>query len=560
MARPSPEDMKRRYEAAKALRSIYEPDWRMAAAYCRPRNFNAWTANGPPGTQGTQTAARRYAYDNTGVRALPKYVSILSRLATPHSQRWHKLSPSDPNLLKSRSVREYFEAVTDLMFKVRYDARAKFEQAVGEMYSSMGVYGTGPMFIGQRRKTPADRTGGLLYLSVPLRDVFLLLDDEGNVDTVFRRFYLTARQFTQKFSADAAPRCVRNELQKSTPDDAKYFEFVHIVHPRDDYDPQSIRVNRHPFVGYYLSIDSVEYVGDEEGFSSIPYKTPRTETEAGEAYGYSPAIQALPALGSVSAIKKTLLKQGQKAVDPVLLAHDDGVMNGGMNLTPGAVNYGGIDGQGRKLVQALEVGNFNVGENILADERRDIEDSFFVTLFQILTETPEMTATEVIERVAEKASLLAPTMGRIQSEFLGPCIEREFDILAEMGRLNGIEMPGELIEAQGEYSIVYTSPLAKGQYAEEVSGFMRSVEMAMQVAQATGDPSKLDAFDFDTAIPEIADRLSSPARWMNDAKKIAALRQAREAQAQQAQLMQNAPALASAAKTASEMGMGGPQQ
>ena len=35
-----------------------------------------------------------------------------------------------------------------------------------------------------------------------------------------------------------------------------------------------------------------------------------------------------------------------------------------------------------------------------------INDAFLVTLFQILTETPEMTATEVIERTREKGALL----------------------------------------------------------------------------------------------------------------------------------------------------------
>jgi hypothetical protein len=284
----------------------------------------------------------------------------------------------------------------------------------------------------------------------------------------------------------------------------------------------------------------------------MPYRIPRTATIAGNPYGISPAVSVLAALGGASTVKKTYLKQGNKAVDPVLLAYDDGVLNGEVDLRPGAVNYGGVDKQGRPLIQPLATGNFRVAETLLADERRDIEDSFFVTLFQILNDTPEMTATEVMERVAEKASLLSPTMGRLQSEFLGPCIEREIDMLDELGMLP--EMPPELIEAKGEYEVVYTSPLAKGQYAEEVSGFMRAVEMALGVANATQDPSHLDHFDFDTAIPEISDYMAVPARWTNDPKKIEAKRENRNAQAQQAELLKNAPALASAAQTAASMG------
>jgi hypothetical protein len=189
---------------------------------------------------------------------------------------------------------------------------------------------------------------------------------------------------------------------------------------------------------------------------------------------------------------------------------------------------------------------------LLQDERADIEDSFFVTLFQILTDTPEMTATEVIENVAEKAALLAPTMGRLQSEKLGPTIEREIDLLDEMGVLP--EMPPELIEANGEYDIAYTSPLAKSLQAEDVSGYMRAVEFAMNTANATQDPSHLDHFDFDTSLPEIANIMSVPVRWMSDEKAVKAKRANRQEQAQNAELMANAPALASAAKTAADMG------
>jgi len=251
-------------------------------------------------------------------------------------------------------------------------------------------------------------------------------------------------------------------------------------------------------------------------------------------------------------MKKTNLKQGNKAVDPVLLAHDDNVLNGEVDLRPGAVNYGGGDKQGRALIVPLRGGDFRVAEALLQDERRDIEDSFFVTLFQILTQTPEMTATEVMERVAEKASLLSPTMGRLQSELLGPMIEREIDLLAEMGVLP--DMPPELVEAQGEYEIVYTSPLAKSMYAEEVSGFMRAVEMSLNIANATQDMSQLDHFNFEDAIPEISDYMAVPSRWMNSKDDIKAKRGERQRQAEQQQLMQNAPALASAAKTAADMG------
>ena len=554
MSRQTPEDVIKLYEQAKSMRSVHENDWRMAAAYCLPSHYSAWQTDGPAAYFQRSAAARRVAFDTTGTRSLPKYVSILERLATPAGQKWHGLVPSDTSLRKKRRVRAYFDELAELMFKFRYHPRARFRVSTNEVYTSMGVYGNGPLYIGERSPTRLSPQRGFKYVACPLRDVFMLVDDEGELHCAFRRFWLNVRQFKIKFPDAPLPTQMQSEAKKPNPNENTYFEFVHYVCPRDaaSYDPSALDVRRHAISGSYLCVKSKEYTGDETGYRSMPYKIPRTATVAGDPYGYSPAVMALAALGGASAMKKTNLKQGNKAVDPVLLAHDDNVMNGEVDLRPGAVNYGGVDKQGRALIQPLRTGDFRVGEALLQDERRDIEDSFFVTLFQILTDTPEMTATEVMERVAEKAALLSPTMGRLQSEMLGPMIEREIDLLDEMGMLP--DMPPELVEAEGEYEVVYTSPLAKSMYAEEVSGFMRAVEMALNIANATQDMSQLDHFNFEDALPEIADYMAVPARWMNGLEALEQKRETRNAQAQEAELLKNAPALASAAKTVAEAG------
>jgi hypothetical protein len=138
----------------------------------------------------------------------------------------------------------------------------------------------------------------------------------------------------------------------------------------------------------------------------------------------------LPSLKVLNEEKKTVLKQGHRVVDPVLLAHDDGVLDN-FSMRGGALNYGGVTAEGRPLVHTLPTGNIAIGKELMDDERMVINDAFLVTLFQILTETPEMTATEVIERTREKGALLSPTMGRQQSEYIGPMIEREVDLLMQ---------------------------------------------------------------------------------------------------------------------------------
>lgn len=548
--RMSPDDLIKLYDEAKSARSPHESDWRLASAHCMPSDYNMWNSQGPANPS-APTAARRIAYDTTGLRSLPKYISVLTRMATPMSQRWHGLASDNEYLNKVPAVRAYYQQVTETLFKMRYRPRSNFEVAQSEVYASLGVYGTAPKFIGASRVTPLSPKPGILYKACPLRDTFLLVDDDGSVSMLFRRFWLNARQFREKWPDQTPPPSVAAEMAKPLPAEGTYFEFFHVVYIKqmDDYDPEAYDNRRFPVGSSYVCVPDKMFSGEEGGYMSWPYPVTRTFTMSGTAYGFSPAQRALPALGTASATKKSYLKQAQRATDQVLLAHDDGVMNGRIDLNPGRVNYGAVDAQGRRLVHALEAGNFQVAEAILQDERRDIEDSFFVTLFQILQETPEMTATEVVERATEKASLLAPTMGRIQSEDLGPTVGREIDLASEFGMLP--EMPPELVEAEGEYRITYTSPLAKGQYSEEVGGFLRSLEIAANAAASTQDPSHLDHFNLDVAIPEIAGHMATPDRWLTSDAQKKAVREARAAQQQQQQLVDAAPAAAGVIKAAS---------
>jgi hypothetical protein len=534
------------YNQAKQIRQPMEADYRMAAAYCLPRQHNAWLTEGEGQIDNAST--RRFAYDNTGIRSVPKYVAILNAIHTPEGQRWHKLEAADPNLQKLHEVREYHDALTAQLFKYRYDYNAMFKQAQGEMYTSIGVYGTAPKSLTWGRGM--NGIPSFKYKSWPLRDIFLLVSDDGEVTHVFRRFFINARQFKLKWPNAKPPRTVAAELEKPQgSDEAKKFEFVQCLYYRTNHDPDNmLSIRRHRVACDYICIQDKEYAGDEEAYSSMPILAPRVYTEAGNPYGYSPAIQGLPALGGVSAMKKTVIKQGHKALDPAYITNDDGNLSNRLDIRPGRVNAGGVNAAGQKLVHALETGNFRVAEKLIEDERRDIEDPFFVLLFSILAERPEMTAAQVYEEIGQKASLLAPTMGRLQSEDSGPQIQREIELLTE----NGLrpDMPPVLIEAGAQYNVKYTSPMAKAMNAEDVTGFMRWVEFNLNYAQAAQDPECLDRIDMDTANPEVADYMNVKTRWVRSDTAVEEKRAKRQKATRQQQIIEQAPAIASVANTA----------
>jgi hypothetical protein len=387
----------------------------------------------------------------------------------------------------------------------------------------------------------------LRYRAIHLGEVYFLENHQGIIDTAFRKFELTARQAKQWF-----PEGLPDEIEQKAKDkpEEKYW-IIHCVQPRDEdeYDPKRADVRGMSFVSHYIVEKFKQRVlagGKERGYATFPYAISRYVQAPGETYGRSPAMLALPTIKVLNEETKTILKVGHRTADPVLLAHDDGVLDG-FNLTPGAINPGGVTAEGRALVHALPTGNLAPADKMMEMQRHVINDAFLVTLFQILVETPQMTATEVLERAREKGALLSPTMGRQQSEAFGPMIHRELDVLAAQGLLP--PMPPILRQAGGlNYDVVYESPLSRAQRAEGGAGFLRLLSYLQEIVALTQDPSPLDTLDFDTAVPELAEMNAIPERWLRDPTAVAARRQQRAQDQQQKNLLDAAPSLAGVAK------------
>ncbi len=491
-----------------------------------------------PGQQFTEEMV-----DATGANALLRFAAVMESMLTPRSSTWHVLEPSDSYLMKDRQTRLWFEEATRQLFKMRYAPSANYASQKHEDYLMLGAFGTGAVYIDQLK---SKRELGLRYKAVHLGQNYFMENHQGIIDTNYRKFSYTARQAVQHFGVENLPEKIVEEAKDGVKSQNLHW-FVHKVAPRDEaeYDPGRVDAAGMPFYDCYVSVTGKHLI-QEGGFFTFPYSISRYMTTPGEIYGRSPAMFALPSLKTLNEIKKTLLKQGHRSADPVLLAHDDGVLDS-FSLRPGAINPGGVSSEGRPLIQALPVGNPVAGKDQADEERQTINDFFLVTLFQILVETPQMTATEVIERAREKGALLSPTMGRQQSESLGPQIEREIDLLMRMKLLP--PMPPALLEARGEYQVRYDSPLSRMARAEEASGGLRTIETAINVAEKTQNPEPLDWFDWDTLIPELADINGMPIRWLNAKAKVEQLRKGRSQQMETQQMIEAAPAASNVLKT-----------
>ena len=529
--------------------AAFEGHWEEIASLIDPNKRGTFTSGGVALTAGEKRTQQQV--DATGMVALRRFAAICDSLLTPRNMRWHGLAANNAYVMKDRATREWFQKATDALFKFRYAPEANFAMQNQSIFRGLGAYGTSAMFVDQLDDIRGRR--GLRYKSMALGELFIHENHQGVVDGFIRRLRYTARQALQKWGEEKFPDLLKGPLEKGS---EQLFTFIHVVCPRDDYDPDRLDARGKPFLSCYISVEA-RCLMQEGGYYSFPMAVSRYDQEPDEVYGRSPAMDALPSLKTLNAEKTVFLKQGHRAADPVLLSKDDGLMN--MNLRPGAINPGGWSSDGKPLVGVLPTGDIQISKEMMAEEKALINDVFLVTLFQILTETPTMTATEVIERTNEKGILLAPTVGGQQSGYLGPLIERELDLLGVMGVLE--PMPPRLREAQGEYQVIYTSPLSRAMKAQESAGFMRTLESVKDLVQITGDPGLLDPFNFDVAIPEIAEQQAVPVTWMATDDQIAGKRENRAKMQQQQAAIQAMPAQAAMMKAqavAAEKG-GAPQ-
>ncbi|MDH4185520.1 MAG: portal protein [Nitrospira sp.] len=521
-------------------RGNWERTWEEIAHRILPNYATQfWNRNRTPQSDGTQRLHEMV--DSTGALALDRFSAAMDSMLTPRNSVWHSLVPSDHVLKRHREVRIWFEDLTRLLFAQRYAPTANFSSQKHEDYLMLGAFGTSCLFIDALQ---ARIERGLRYRAIHIGQCFFTENHQGLIDTNYRKFPLTAQQAVTQFGREAVPDSIAKQAENPKQWGNIHY-FVHKVAPRQDYDPERKDVQGMAFESLYVSVTGKQVVR-AGGYHTFPYAISRYVTTPGELYGRSPAMLALPTIKSLNEMKKTMLKQGHRSVDPVLLAHDDASADN-FSLRPGALNAGGVNADGKALVHALPVGNLAIGDKLMEGERVTINDFFLVSLFQILVETPQMTATEVVERAREKGALLAPTMGRQQSESLGPMIDREIDLLTQLQLIP--PMPQILVEARGEYTIQYDSPLSRMARAEETAGLMRVVDYLKDVVSVTQNPEPLDHFDWDTIVPEMSDNQAVPMRWRKSLADVQALRASRAKQAEQQQMLDAAPAGAAMMKT-----------
>ena len=156
--------------------------------------------------------------------------------------------------------------------------------------------------------------------------------------------------------------------------------------------------------------------------------------------------------------------------------------------------------------------------------RAAIRQAFYVD--QILTAgSPQMTATEVIQRQEERMRVIGPVLGRLMNELLRPLIDRVF---ALMLRADMLAVPPTSLQGI-DIDVEYVSPLARAQKSSGLNNTMRALEILLPLSE--GLPVA-DHIDPDGLVRHVTDSLGVPKVTLKSQREVNEVRQQR-AQAEQ---------------------------
>ncbi len=498
----------KRYQSLLTQRSNWEKHWQELADYMLPRKADITKQR----TQGDKRT--ELIFDSTALHSVELLASSLHGMLTSPSTPWFSLQYRDSGLQSNDAANEWLESCSSQMYKALQ--RSNFQQEIHELYYDLVVFGTASIFIEYENENDT-----LRFSARHIAEICISENMNDKVDTVFRKFKMTARQIVQRFGEDSLPDRVKKDSQN---DPYVEHEIIHVVQPRAEAKGKFAKDK--PFASIYYHLDS-KVLLSESGFDSMPFCVPRMNKDSVSIWGRSPAMNALPDTKMLNKMSEVTIRAAQKQIDPPLMVPDDGFILP-VRTTPGALNFYRTGTRDR--LEPLQVGANNpLGLNMEEQRRQAIREAFYVDQLITPQSGPRMTATQTLQLAEERMRILGPVLGRLQAELLQPLISRTFELLLRNRQLP--EAP-EMLQGQN-IDIEYVSPLAKAQKLTDLQSTMRGLEVMMQMGEIAPVG---DYIDTDGLIKYIAEVTGMPAKILRSEEEVAELQEQKQAQAaQQAQ-------------------------
>lgn len=463
--------------------------------------------------------------DNIAGTSLDILVSGLASGATSPVRQWFKVGIPDTALMRDITVAGWCTDVEHILLQTFQTSNTY--NSLHSLYRELCLFGVGVDLIYDDDETI------IRHHVLSAGEYCLQTNNKGVVDTLYREFQLTVSQAIQEFGWDNMPKSVQYMYNAGDLD--RRLDFCHAIEPRHDRVANAKDNKNMPWASYYFMVtdesDNREIIS-ESGFKRFPALCPRWDVIAGETYGLSPAMTALPnvkQLQQESEVKSNVL---ELLVNPPIQAPAN-MRQEAVSLMPNAINFTGSTGVDQTIKPILAgVGDINALSQDIEALKQEIRSNFYVDLFLMVQNSQDdrKTAAEIYALKEEKMLVLGAVVERLQHELLKPLVAIAFDRLMEEGFV-----PNPPQQAMGSgLELEFQSMLAQSQRAIDIN----SIERMLSSIQAfsASMPDILDRLDPDGIVDTYRDRLAVDPVMIRSKEDAEAIRQQRQqAAAQQAQ-------------------------
>lgn len=446
----TPEQVLKCFEQVKGRRLNWESLWDDLAYYIVP--LKEYYESSP--------GERKYTHllDTTAMTSCELLAGALHSMLSNPSGYFFTLTTGNYKLDQNDEVRMYIQEVVRILHDMINSSN--FQTEVHEMYLSICGLGNSCMLIDN------DSDQGLRFSTRPITEFYFKENHRGVIDTLYRCFELDAEGLVNDFTLEKLPKEIQKKYRENS---SEKFEVVHEIYPRKKT-PEAKKEFRFEYVSQYV-LKKMKVNLEVKGFNEFPYVTPRWVKMAGETYGRGPGEKALGPAKALNVMRETVIAGAQKVVDPPLQAPDDGFIMQ-VNTTPGGITYYRAGSQDR-IEPVFNDSRIDFGYQAIDQERIQVREAFYTDQLK-LREGPQMTATEVAERVEQALRFMGPMLGRLETEFLGPMVSRVFNLA---DRADKLPQPPQQIDGQ-ELKVRYSSVMAMQQRMSEINNIRRTMQEA----------------------------------------------------------------------------------
>jgi hypothetical protein len=455
---------------------------------------------------------------------------------------WFNISTGDDEEDKKPANMTWFDEAKEAMRNFMYAPRANFVLATSEADHDWVTIGNPVISVEEN-----SLRNGLLYRAWHPKSVVWMSNADGQIDHVQRKIMMTARNIARRW-----PNCDQKikAAAKKTPN--QEFEIRHILMCVDDmYGDDKVKRRRYsgkPYISVYLDRAN-EMVLQETPSKVFNYLVPRWKVLSNVPIGFSPVtINCLPDARMLQSLARILLEQGEKGVDPPMLAKGD-LFRGDVNLYAGGLTYVDLEDDQKlqdKLMLLDTQSKLNVGVEMKQDVRNLIAESFLLNKLT-LPQVHEMTAFETNVRLDEYRRAALPFFGPIEAQYHLPMLDLTFEILLNNKALPA--PPKELLDT--DVTFKFEGPLNTLEGRQVVAAFQESVQIIAAAAQF--NQQVVNSFDLTTATKDAVRGAGAEPEWFVDDETA---QQATAEANKAAQLAQAAQVLNAGGLTAKNVGEG----